>query len=620
MGAQSAGCRVAVIGETLMSKLPLRDGAVLAVALALAAQAAAAAPAPPPDAVYANGTVWTGAGGARAQALVVRDGRIAFVGSTAEARSKAGSLPVIDLRGQFVMPGLVDGHMHPLEGGQKLMKCSLHYERLTVPQMQATIQKCLDATRDQEPNGWLEVVSWFREAMIPADADTTLATLDALHTQRPIIVVSSFGHSALINTRALKLVGIDAGTPDPSGGRINHDAHGQPSGILEDSAYDPVLALIPKFTPAMNREAAGKALKAMGEQGITSFLDAAADAETLGAFAEVSRAGALTARGHFAVVIGADEGLDPPRAMAAVQALARRYDQGPAQVAPTISVRNIKLFLDGVITAPAFTGAMLAPYLENTGTAQAPHWVPGRNPGPAVYFKPEILSQLVLAAAAAGFDPHMHADGDRAVRAGLDAYQVMRGKFPPAGTRAAIAHDEAVDPADYARYAQLDVIPVLSFQWEKRAPDTVDNDEDVLGPERMRITEPAGYLARAGARIAFGSDWPVDPLNEWFALKVAVTRENDPAAGEKYRGRLGDDPGLTVEQALTAITANAAYELHAEAEVGTLEAGKFADFIVLDRDPFAIPPQQIADIKVRRTVVGGRTVYSAPTLRPYRTK
>ena len=604
-----------------MSKLLLHAAARLAVALTLVlatvpgrtAQGAA------PDALYTNASIWTGAGTERAQALLVRDGRIRFVGSSEEARKQAGALPVVDLKGQFVMPGLVDGHMHPLEGGQKLMKCSLRYERLTVPQMQAAIQKCLDATRDQEPNGWLDVVAWFREAMIPADADTTLATLDALKTKRPIIVESSFGHSALINTRARDLAKIDAHTPDPPGGRINHDAQGQPTGILEDAAYDPVLALIPPFTPAMNHQAALKALQEFRAQGITSFLDAAADPATVAAFAAVQREGALTARGHFALAIGAEEGRDPQQAIATVKALAVKYDQGPAKPEPTIQVRNIKLFLDGVISAPAFTGAMLTPYFENTGTPQAPHWVPGTNPGPAVYFPPALLSELVLRGARAGFEPHLHADGDRAVREGLDAYAALRKEFTEAQIRAAIAHDEAVDPADYPRYAALGVIPVLSFQWEKRAPDTIDNDEDYLGPERFRVTEPAGLLAKAGARIAYGSDWPVDPLNEWFALKVAVTRENAPAAGEKYRGRLGDDPGLTLVQALTAITANAAYELHADQEVGTLEAGKFADFIVLDRDPFAIAPAAIADIKVRRTVVGGRTVYAAAAMRRYQT-
>jgi predicted amidohydrolase YtcJ len=597
-----------------MRRLLCQGMLVAAMLVAAGAQAAAT------DAVYTNASIWTGAGGERAQALVVQDGRIRFVGSTEEARRQAASLPVVDLQGQFVMPGLVDGHMHPLEGGQKLMKCSLHYQRLTVPQMQAGIQKCLDATRAQEPDGWLDVVAWFREAMIPADADTTRATLDALKTRRPIIVESSFGHSALLNTRALQVAKIDAQTADLPGGRINHDAHGQPSGILEDAAYDPVLALQPPFTPAMNKQAALVALKAMREQGITSFLDAQANAETVSVFAAVQSAGELTARGHFAVEITAEKGRDPAKAIDAVKALAAKYDQGPGQPAPTIQVRNVKLFLDGVISAPAFTGAMLAPYFENQGSAQAPHWVAGTNRGPEVYFVPALLSELVLRAARAGFEPHMHADGDRAVREGLDAYQALRQEFTPQAMRAAIAHDEAVDPADYARFAQLAVIPVLSFQWEKRAPDSIDSDEDYLGPERFRLSEPAGYLARAGARIAYGSDWPVDPLNEWFALKVGVTRENDPSAGEKYRGRLGDDAGLTVAQVLTAITANAAYELHAEAQVGTLEPGKFADFIVLDRDPFKIPPAEIADIKVRRTVVGGRTVYTAPVMRQYRTR
>jgi predicted amidohydrolase YtcJ len=606
-----------------MSKLLLRAGARLAMALilVLATGPGRAAQGAPVDAVYIHGSIWTGAGGARAQALVVREGRIRFVGSDEEARKQAGSLPVVDLNGQFVMPGLVDGHMHPLEGGQKLMKCSLHYQRLTVPQMQAGIQKCLDATRDQEPDGWLDVVAWFREAMIPADADTTLATLDALKTKRPIIVESSFGHSALLNSRALKVAKIDAHTSDPAGGRINHDAHGQPSGILEDAAYDPpVLAMLPRFTPEMNRKAALAALSAMRAQGVTSFLDAQANAETVSTFAAVQRQGGLSARGHFALEITAEDGRDPVKAIATVKALAAQYDQGPAVTAPTIQVRNIKLFLDGVISAPAFTGAMLTPYFENTGTADAPHWALSSNRGPEVYFPPALMDELVLTAARAGFEPHMHADGDRAVRQGLDAYAALRREFTSEQVRAAIAHDEAVDPADYPRFAQLGVIPVLSFQWEKRAPDSIDSDEDYLGPERFRLGEPAGYLARAGARIAYGSDWPVDPLNEWFALKVGVTRENDPSAGEKYRGRLGDDPGLTVEQVLTAITANSAYELHAEGQVGTLEPGKFADFIVLDRDPFKIPPAEIADIKVRRTVVGGNTVYTAAAVRRYRTR
>ena len=260
-------------------------------------------------------------------------------------------------------------------------------------------------------------------------------------------------------------------------------------------------------------------------------------------FAAVQRDGGLTARGHFAVEITAEAGREPVKAIADVKALAAQYDQGPTVAAPTIQVRNIKLFLDGVISAPAFTGAMLAPYLQNSGTAAAPHWAPGTNRGPDVYFTAPLLRELVLRGARAGFEPHMHADGDRAVREGLDAYAALRHEFTPDAIRAAIAHDEAVDPADYPRFARLGVIPVLSFQWEKRAPDSIDSDEDYLGPERFRLGEPAGYLAAAGARIAYGSDWPVDPLNEWFALKVGVTRENDPAAGAEVPGAAGGRPG-----------------------------------------------------------------------------
>jgi predicted amidohydrolase YtcJ len=276
-----------------------------------------------------------------------------------------------------------------------------------------------------------------------------------------------------------------------------------------------------------------------------------------------------------------------------------------------MTVRNVKFFLDGVITAPELTGAMLAPYFVNQGTAASPHWVPGNNHGPDVYFPAPVLRTMMIEAAKAGFEPHLHTDGDRAVREGLDAIEALRKQFSSRDIRAALAHDEVVDPADLPRYARLDAIPVLSFQWEKPAPDTIDNERDYLGPARFRYLEPAGVLAAAGARIAFGSDWPVDPLDEWFALKVGVTRTNSPDAGPQYAGRLSEDSALTRKQVLRAITLNASYELHQDDKTGSLEVGKLADFIILDRNFFEIPAEQIADVKVLTTVVGGRVVYQA---------
>lgn len=587
--------------------------ASLAFSLALAGLAATAAVAAPVEAVYVNGYVYTGDDTAQvAEALALRSGRVAYTGSNEGARALAGpATRLIDLHGRVLMPGLIDGHMHPLEGGTVLLKCNLKYERLTVKQMQARLQQCLEDSAASEPDAWLEVVSWFREAMVPNGVATTRADLDALKTRRPIFVMSSFGHTALVNTRALTMAGIDAKTPDPLGGRIEHDGTGAPTGILEDAAYQSLIALLPKPTAAANLKAAEAALAAMRAQGVTTFLDAGADADTLAAFAGVQRAGKLTARAHFAVIIAPEKGRDPARAVAAVRALAKRYDQGPPKTQPTLTVRNIKLFMDGVITAPAMTGAMLEPYFANSGTAAAPRWAPGKSRGPEVYFPPTVLTPLLLAAARAGLEPHMHADGDRAVRAALDGIEALRREFPESAIRAALAHDEIVDPADFPRYAKLGAIPVLSFQWEKRAPDTVDGAQQYLGPKRYPFIEPAAYLAAAGARIAYGSDWPVDPLNEWFALKVGVTRENDPAAGEKYAGRLGQDAGLKLAAAVRAITANAAYELHAEREVGSLEVGKFADFIVLDRNIFTSAPPDLAQVKVLLTVVGGRSVYRA---------
>jgi predicted amidohydrolase YtcJ len=178
-----------------------------------------------------------------------------------------------------------------------------------------------------------------------------------------------------------------------------------------------------------------------------------------------------------------------------------------------------------------------------------------------------------------------------------------------------VAHDEIVAPADYPRFARLGVTPVLSFQWAKPAPDTVGALKNYMGPSRYAGVEPQALLLDAGARIAYGSDWPVDPLNVWFALKVGVTRTAAPDAGEEYAGRLTSQPGMPRAAVLRSITMNAAYTLRQETTTGSLQVGKLADLIVLDRNFFTIPDEDIANIKVLQTVVGGRIVYQARDIR-----
>lgn len=571
---------------------------------------------PRADAVYRNGHVVTMADDETVhQAVAVRGGHIVYVGSDAGAAALIGpDTRVTDLGGRMLMPGLVDAHLHPLKGGANLRSCNLDYAALTVRQFQARIQGCLDATAADGADAWLEVTAWYRQAMEPKGTDADRATLDALRTTRPIIVRSSDGHTLLANTRALRLAGVTAATRDPQGGAIVRDGAGEPTGIFEDDAIDLVTKARPEPSLAENTASAQAALEALNRQGVTTFFSALSGEAELAAFSALQKSGKLSARAYFAPLVDADMARTPGAAVAYLKDLARRYDQGPAAAAPGIAVKHAKLFMDGVAQAPAFTASLLEPYLVNQGSDTHPHFVPGANTG-QLYLPPDVLHPLLVEMARAGINPHIHAIGDRAVRQSLDAIAAMRAQAPGAAVRPGVAHAEITDPADYARFARLDATPVMSFQWAKPAPDSIDATRDFIGPVRFDRMEPEGALQAAGARVAFGSDWPVDPLDQWFALKVGVTRTNDPAMWDRYPGRLNSDPGLSRKQALRGATLHSAYALHLDKQAGSLEVGKLADMIVLDRKVFDIDAEDIAKVKVLQTIVGGKVVYQAPGLR-----
>jgi hypothetical protein len=594
-----------------------RRALLACLALTCGAASASASAAAPADLVYRNGIVYTvDRQDSVQQALAVRGGRIVYVGANAGAAKFAGKRTrVIDLQGRMLMPGLVDAHMHPQSGGSRLLNCSLDYRPLTVAQFQARIKACLERDRNKDPKRWLVVVNWFQQGMQPEGVATTAATLDALDTARPILVRSSFGHSVLLNSRGMALAGIGRETPDPPAGKIVRDATGAATGLLEDAAQDMAMRLLPPLTAAENLAASRAALDAMRRQGITSFLDAWTDPETMTAFAALQRRGELSARAHFAVLVDLDKGATPQSAVAGLLRQRKRFDQGPTRAAPSMQVRHAKLFMDGVIAAPAFTGAMLEPYLVDKGTAGKPDWQPGPSRGPDSYFSQAALRRTLAALARAGIDPHIHADGDRAVRESLDAVEALRATNEGRKARPALAHAEIVAPQDYARFARLDVTPVLSFQWGKPAPDTVGALKNYLGSARYAKVEPQELLRAAGARIAYGSDWPVDPLDIWFALKVGVTRTAAPDAGKAYAGRLTRQPGMPRAAVLRAATFDAAWTLRQEAHIGSLEVGKLADLIVLDRNVLTIPEEEIARVKVLQTVVGGRVVHEAGAMR-----
>ncbi|WP_090468458.1 amidohydrolase [Pseudomonas mohnii] len=568
------------------------------------------------DVVMRNGYVYTVDGkNSVQQAVAVKDGRIVYVGSDEGAASYIGTqTQQIDLAGRMLMPGLIDAHMHPGDGGRAMTLCDLKYQTMTRKVFQETIQACLDAEKDKGPDVWLEVGSWDRMGMDGLDGDPDKSTLDALKTQRPIQVRSTDFHTVLVNSRGLAVAGIDKHTANPGDGKYVRDSTGNPTGICEDGAADAMAAVVPPATEAEKLIQSRAALDAMRQQGITSFFDALSGPENAKAFTMLEQSGELTARALLAIKLDpAAAAADPDKTIAEAKSLASLYDQGEAKVTPGVNMRHVKLFMDGIINAPADTGAMLTPYLHNAGTEKAPKWTPGKNRG-ELYFPPQVLDPLLLKAVQAGFDPHLHATGDRAVRDSLDAIEYVRKQLPGNAFRPTITHAESVDPADYGRFKALDVTANMSFQWAQQAPSTVDGTSDHLGVERFARMEPSGSIARAGGRVAYGSDWPVDPLDEFLALKIGVTRSGDPqnphSYGPDYAGRLNAEPALSRADVLRTITLNAAEQLKLDAVVGSLEVGKFADLIVLDKNFMQVPEDALGRNKVLLTMVGGKIVWA----------
>lgn len=569
------------------------------------------------DMVLRNGQVVTiDAKDSIQQAVAVRDGKIIYVGSNAGVGEMIGaSTKVIDLGGRMLMPGFIDAHLHSLSGGRALLLCDFAYAPLSHAQMVTKLQSCLDATADQEPNAWLEAVNWDRSATSSIDGDPTKALLDTLKTKRPIAITSSDFHGVLANTRALSLANITAATPDPSGGKFLRDSMGRPTGIGEDAAGFQIKASIPPDTDADLLKQGRAALAAFRAQGITSFMDAAANPDHGKTFKALQQSGELTARVNLALMLSAEDAAKSPMlAIAAARALANSMDQGEATVAPGVNARIVKVFMDGVVNAPADTGAMLTPYFTNKGTADVPNWQPGSNMG-TVYYPANVLKPLMLSAADAGLDVHVHAAGDRAVRETLDAVENLRVQRPQADFRPAIAHAETVAVSDYPRFAALNVLPTMSFQWAQRASYSIGETENHLGPERFSRMEPSGSLRKAGARVVSGSDWPIDAFDTFLALKVGVTRSGDPtnpnspaSLAPVFEGKINNEPGLSRADVLRSITLNGAQQLRLEKQVGSIEVGKFADLIVLEKNFMTATDEELGRNKVLLTMVGGKVV------------
>ena len=578
----------------------VRDGAALAAGAALSGPATAlAGNAGVADTVFRNGRVLTVAGRRTAEAVAVSAGRIAYVGSTSGAGAWVGpSTEVIDLRGRTLMPGIHDGHTHPLAGGLVLTKPTLDYRKLDLKQFIKALRTFLGRSEDQEPDGWLSVDLWEPSGM---DRQPTKRDLDRLPTRRPIIVVDLSGHTAVANSRALELAGITAATPDPQGGKIKRGRRREPTGVLIDDAIGLVLGKVPPLTTAQNADALEGGHRAMAEQGITSYLDASVGNTELAALAALADRGPLTIRPSVAIMVSPNAAAEPDEMLARLERLRTTYGRAG------VTIRTVKMFFDGVIEHPTQSAALLQPYRVNKGTKRNPRWRPGKSRGPT-YFRQGVANRAIAALDAAGWQVHVHAIGDRAVRSALDAFENARKRAGNRDNRHTISHLELIHPKDFRRFGRLGVLPSFQMHWAGRDSYTVDALKPYIGARRWRYVYPSGSLARAGARLCGGSDWPVDPLLPFRQIEIAVNRTADEVY-EGYPKPLWAQEGLSLRASLAMHTRNSAFQLHQEKLTGQVRQGLAADLIVLDRDVLRAPLKRVSKTKVDLTMVGGRIVH-----------
>jgi len=551
------------------------------------ASAATAAVQPPADLALLHGQIHTeDARRSVAQAIAVRGNSIMAVGTDQAIGTLIGpKTRIVDLHGRVVLPGIIDAHTHPADGALDMGKCDLGDEMLSTAAVKHKVAACLKKRPGE---------SWFDVVQVNSSGLTlTLKDLDSMLADRPLFLSGSDGHSAWANSAALQAAHVTAATQDPDDGRIERDAAGNPTGTLRDDAMDVVLEARPRQDLDHEARNLARTLAAMSATGITSLQDASVDDSEMQIYKRLYDQHRLDmrVRGCFHL-----RGLHRPPQSLIDQAVAFRARWA---VDPDfLRADAVKIFADGVIEYPTQTAALLEPYLDGNGHATG-------NRGPS-YFEQDNLNRIVSGADAAGLTVHVHAIGDRAVRSSLDAFAYSRQHNGAGDGRDQIAHLELVDPADFPRFKALGVIANLQLLWAERDPTyIVSATLPYIGPERSRYLYPARSLRDAGALIAGGSDWNVSSFDAFEAMEHAITR-----AEGRGKPALFPEQSITIQDAVDAYTINAAFALKQEGTTGSLEPGKRADLIVIDRDVFAIDPWELHATRVLSTYLDGREVYA----------
>jgi predicted amidohydrolase YtcJ len=534
------------------------------------------------DLLFDNGPVF-GADGP----VAVVDGRIAAVG--AHARELAGPRTEhVDLAGKLLVPGFQDSHIHAIFGGLELGRCELSALD-TAAEYLAAIGEYARANPEQE---WITGGGWSLDAF--PNGLPTAAALDAVVPDRPVFLPNRDHHGAWVNTRALELAGITRDTPDPADGRVERDANGDPTGMLQEGAVGLVEVHLPRISDDEMDAAFDRAQALLHSLGITAWQDALVgiglgQQDNYGVYLRAAASGRLTARVRGALWWERDRGAEQ------IETFLERRRVGRATGDSRFDPGSVKIMQDGIIENG--TAALTAPYCGCGGSTT--------NSGLS-FVDPELLRGYVTRLDGEGFQVHFHALGDRAVREALDALEEARKTNGVSAHRHHLAHLQVVHPEDIGRFAALDAIANIQPLWACHEPQMDELAIPVLGAERADWQYPFKALLESGARLAAGSDWPVSSPDPIQGIHVAVNRVTPGGHGAP----LTPDQRISLEEALSAYTEGTAYVNHLD-ETGRIAPGMLADLAVLDRNPFDGPSEAIHETRVAATYVGGALVYEA---------
>ncbi|MFJ2781032.1 MULTISPECIES: amidohydrolase [unclassified Kitasatospora] len=540
------------------------------------------------DLVFTHGPVHTGdSARTRASSLAVTGERITAVGHD-EVRELIGpKTEVIDLRGKLLLPGFQDSHIHAVYGGVELAQCDL----TGTTGVDEYLRRVREFADTHPERAWITGGGWSMESF-----DGGLPTrqlLDSVVPDRPVYLLNRDHHGAWANTRALELAGLTRQSPDPADGRIEREQDGTPSGVLQEGATGLVARLVPPTSAAERLAGLLRAQALLHSLGITGWQDALlgefnGQPDPSDAYLAAARDGSLTARVTGALWWDRDRGAEQIPELVARRA-ALRHGRFRAD--------SVKIMQDGI--AENFTAALGSPYLDACGCATA-------NSGLS-FVDPVALRSYVTELDGLDFQVHFHALGDRAVREALDAVEAARAANGRRATRHHLAHLQVVHPDDVPRFARLGAIANIQPLWAAHEPQMDELTIPFLGPERAAWQYPFGSLLRAGATLAAGSDWPVSSPDPIAGLHVAVNRmEPEATDGRVFL----PEQRLDLASAIAAYTAGSAH-VNGLDDTGILRVGRLADLVVLDRDVFAAPAEEICEARVLRTYTGGALVHSA---------